>query len=166
MLAESLNLAYHGARAENPSFNVTMREDYDGDLGTYRGYQQDLSRVFINLFTNGFYATAKRAEMDGADYEPQILVRSHQRDETVEILVRDNGTGMPDEVRARIFEPFFTTKPTGEGTGLGLSLSYDIVAKQHGGEFDVQSEEGQFTEFRIVLPLHNDLNIANRRAEG
>jgi PAS domain S-box-containing protein len=165
MLSESLNLAYHGARAENPNFNVTMLEDYDSGIELFEGYQQELSRVFINLFTNGFYATEKRAEASGEDFAPTIKVASRQTNKAIEITVRDNGTGMPADVRSKIFEPFFTTKPTGEGTGLGLSLSFDIIAKQHGGEFDVDSEEGEFTEFRIVLPTTNQTNFDRRAAE-
>ncbi|MBT3786750.1 MAG: PAS domain-containing protein [Alphaproteobacteria bacterium] len=153
MLAEALNLAYHGARAENSDFNITLLQELAPDLPSFSGYQQELSRVFLNIFANGMYATAQRAAAEGGVYAPEIAVSSRLDGEHIRISVRDNGSGIPDHVRDRIFEPFFTTKPAGEGTGLGLSLSFDIVTKQHGGTFEVESETGIFTEFAITLPM-------------
>ena len=152
LVEESLNLAYHGARAAKPSFNVTLVRDFDPEAGLADIYPQEITRVLLNLMSNGFYATEKR--IDGAEpgYAPTLAVSTRDRGDTVEIRVRDNGTGIPDGVKAKMFDPFFTTKPAGEGTGLGLSLSHDIVAKQHGGTLDVATEPGQFTEFTITLP--------------
>lgn len=153
LVEESLNLAYHGARAKDQDFNITLERDYDENAGTLDAIPQDLSRVFLNLFSNGFYATQKR-RLEGGDaaYIPTLTVSTRDAGENVEIRVRDNGTGMPADVAEKIFTPFFTTKPTGEGTGLGLSLSYDIVAHQHNGTFDVDSREGEYTAFVILLP--------------
>jgi GAF domain-containing protein len=150
---ESLNLAYHGARAEDPSFNIRLSTALDLDVGAIDAYPQELARVLLNLVSNGFHAARKR-QRDDADpsYEPEILVATRGLSDRIEIRVRDNGTGIGDEVRARMFDPFFTTKPPGEGTGLGLSLSHDIVVKQHGGRIDVVSKVGEFTEFVITLP--------------
>jgi GAF domain-containing protein len=151
---ESLNLAYHGARAEKPNFNVTIQRCFDPTVGTADVYPQEITRVLLNLISNGFYATAKTEADDG--YEPTVTATTKDLDDEIEIRIRDNGTGIPDEVKAKIFNPFFTTKPAGEGTGLGLSMSHDIIVKQHGGRIDVETEPGQFTEFRIVLPRTNN----------
>ncbi len=157
---ESLNLAYHGARAEKPNFNVTMQRSFDPAVGTADVYPQEITRVLLNLISNGFYATAKRKTETGDDFEPTLRATTKDVGENVEIRIRDNGTGIPDEVKVKIFNPFFTTKPAGEGTGLGLSMSHDIIVKQHGGKIDVETELGQFTEFRIVLPRTN--NFTNK----
>ena len=135
MVEEALNLAYHGARAEKPGFNVTIVKSLDPDAGAADLFPQEMTRVLLNLISNGFYATMKRkhGELGGA-YEPTIAASTRNLGDRVEIAIRDNGTGIPDEVRAKMFNPFFTTKPAGEGTGLGLSLSHDIVVKQHGGD--------------------------------
>jgi signal transduction histidine kinase len=153
MVEEALNLAYHGARAENPGFNVTIVKSLDPDAGAAEVYAQEMTRVLLNLISNGFYATSKRKEgpADGA-YEPTISASTRDLGPKVEIAISDNGTGIPDEVKAKMFNPFFTTKPAGEGTGLGLSLSHDIVVKQHGGAIEVSTEPDAFTEFSIVLP--------------
>lgn len=153
LVEESLNLAYHGARAAQPSFNITLLRDYDPAAGSADVYPQELTRVLLNLMSNGFYATEKR-KAAGAEpgYEPTLSVTTRDLGDRVEIRVRDNGTGIPDSVKAKMFDPFFTTKPAGEGTGLGLSLSHDILVKQHGGSIDVATEPGQFTEFTITLP--------------
>ncbi|MDH2311373.1 sensor histidine kinase [Methylobacterium brachiatum] len=153
LVEESLNLAYHGARAAQPSFNITLVRDYDPAAGSADVYPQELTRVLLNLMSNGFYATEKR-KVAGAEpgYEPTLSVTTRDLGDRVEIRVRDNGTGIPDSVKAKMFDPFFTTKPAGEGTGLGLSLSHDILVKQHGGSIDVATEPGQFTEFTITLP--------------
>jgi two-component system NtrC family sensor kinase len=153
MVEEALNLAYHGARAEKPSFNVTIVKSLDPNAGAAEVYGQEMTRVLLNLISNGFYATSKRKQTaaDGA-YEPTISASTGDLGPKVEIAIRDNGTGISDEVKAKMFNPFFTTKPAGEGTGLGLSLSHDIVVKQHGGAIEVSTEPNAFTEFSIVLP--------------
>ena len=153
---ESLNLAYHGARAEKPNFNVTMQRSFDPAVGTADVYPQEITRVLLNLISNGFYATAKRKTEAGDGYEPTVTATTKDLGDKIEIRIRDNGTGIPDEVKVKIFNPFFTTKPAGEGTGLGLSMSHDIIVKQHGGKIDLETEPGQFTEFRIVLPRTNN----------
>jgi signal transduction histidine kinase len=153
LLDESLNLAYHGARAEKSGFNITLQRDFDADAGAIELFPQEITRAFLNLISNGFYAASKRkAENGESDFEPMLQVTTKNLGNTVEIRIRDNGIGIPAEVREKMFNPFFTTKPAGEGTGLGLSMSHDIIVKQHGGRIDVETEPGQFTEFRIVLP--------------
>jgi len=161
LLDESLNLAYHGARAEKPQFNVTLQRDFDDLAGLVELFPQEITRVFLNLISNGFYAVSKRM-MDDAetDFEPQLFAATRNLGDTVEIRIRDNGTGIPAEVKEKMFNPFFTTKPAGEGTGLGLSMSHDIIVKQHGGRIEVETEPGQFTEFRIVLPCTS--SVANK----
>jgi len=152
---ESMNLAYHGARAEKPNFNVTMQRSFDPAVGTADVYPQEITRVLLNLISNGFYATAKRKTEAGDGYEPTVTATTKDLGDKIEIRIRDNGTGIPDEVKVKIFNPFFTTKPAGEGTGLGLSMSHDIIVKQHGGKIDVETKPGQFTEFKIALPRTN-----------
>ncbi|TIW62565.1 MAG: GAF domain-containing protein [Mesorhizobium sp.] len=153
VVEESLNLAYHGARAEKPGFNVTLTRNFDPQAGDVDLYPQEITRVLLNLISNGFYATAKRsAAAKRTGYEPTLCAATRSLGDRVEIRIRDNGTGIPPEVKEKMFNPFFTTKPAGEGTGLGLSLSHDIVVKQHAGTIDVDSQPGEFTEFRIVLP--------------
>jgi two-component system NtrC family sensor kinase len=153
LVEEALNLAYHGARAQDQDFNVTLERDFAPEAKLIEVVPQDVTRVFLNLFGNGFYATRKR-HLGGVDagYRPTLRVSTRDLGEAVEVRVRDNGTGIQPEVRAKLFQPFFTTKPTGEGTGLGLSISYDIVTQQHGGSIDVESEPGSFTEFTVRLP--------------
>ncbi|MCZ8102331.1 MAG: ATP-binding protein [Burkholderiales bacterium] len=157
LVDEALNLAYHGARAETASFNITLKRDYDPAVGKVSLFPQEFTRVLLNLIGNGFHAASKRLAQEqapGGDptFEPTLTVTTRSRGERVRIKIRDNGTGIPEDIRARIFEPFFTTKPAGEGTGLGLSISHDIIAKQHGGKIDVMSKPGEFTEFFITLP--------------
>ena len=153
LVEESLNLAYHGARAEKSDFNITLEKSFDPNAGEVDLYPQEITRVLLNLITNGFYAAAKRREqVNSHAYEPMLRAVTKNLGDKVEISIRDNGTGIPPDVRDKMFNPFFTTKPTGEGTGLGLSISHDIVVKQHGGSIDVDTEPGEFTEFRIVLP--------------
>jgi len=149
---ESLNLAYHGARAENTGFNIAMHRSFDPAGGMAEGYPQEITRALLNLISNGFYATMKRKAEADDGFEPTLTAMTKNLGDKVEIRIRDNGTGIPTELKEKIFNPFFTTKPAGEGTGLGLSMSHDIVVKQHGGTIDVVSEPGAFTEFRIVLP--------------
>jgi GAF domain-containing protein len=152
LVEESLNLAYHGARAERPKFNVTLQRDFDPQAGIVEVFPQEITRVLLNLISNGFYAVTKRkADDKAADFEPLITATTRGRDDHVEISIRDNGVGIPPEVKEKMFNPFFTTKPAGEGTGLGLSMSHDIIVKQHGGIIDVLTEPGAFTEFIVTL---------------
>jgi signal transduction histidine kinase len=153
LIEETLNLAYHGARAQDQNFNVTLERDLDHSIGPIELVPQDVTRVFLNLFGNGFYAANKRCNEGGnPEFTPRLKVTTCDLGREVEIRVRDNGTGIPPEYREKLFQPFFTTKPTGEGTGLGLSISYDIVTQQHGGTIEVDSSFGEFTEFTIRLP--------------
>ena len=153
LVEESLNLAYHGARAEKQGFNITMEKSFDPAAGEVDLFPQEITRVLLNLISNGFYAATKRkAEADGGNYEPILAAATKNLGDRVEISIRDNGTGIPPEVKEKMFNPFFTTKPAGEGTGLGLSISHDIIVKQHGGSIEVDTQPGEFTEFRIVLP--------------
>ena len=153
LVEESLNLAYHGARAEKQGFNITLERSFDPAAGEVDLFPQEITRVLLNLISNGFYAATKRkAETNGGDYEPTLTAATKNLGHSVEIRIRDNGTGIPPEVKEKMFNPFFTTKPAGEGTGLGLSISHDIIVKQHGGSIEVDTEPGEFTEFRIILP--------------
>src|SRR5215469_11092868 len=150
---EALNLAFHGARARDKSFNITLERDFDSNLRPIELVPQDITRVLLNLLGNGFYAAAKRLR-EGIEkgFQPTLRVATRELGVEVEIRVCDNGVGMPPEVQSKLFTPFFTTKPTGEGTGLGLSISYDIVTQQHGGTIAVDSRLGEFTEFTVRLP--------------
>ena len=153
LVEESLNLAYHGARAEKQGFNITLERSFDPAAGEVDLFPQEITRVLLNLISNGFYAATKRkAEANGGDYEPMLAAATKNLGDRVEIRIRDNGSGIPAEVKEKLFSPFFTTKPAGEGTGLGLSISHDIIVKQHGGSIEVDTQPGVFTEFRIVLP--------------
>jgi len=152
IVEESLNLAYHGARAEKSGFNITLKRNLDPHAGMIDLYPQEITRVFLNLISNGFYAATKRKESGEDGFEPTLSATTKSLGAKVEIRIRDNGTGIPREVKEKMFNPFFTTKPAGEGTGLGLSMSHDIVVKQHGGKIDVDTKPGAFTEFIITLP--------------
>ncbi len=153
IVEESLNLAYHGARAERQGFNITLERSFDPAAGEVDLYPQEVTRVLLNLISNGFYAATKRkAQADGEAFEPTLAAATKNLGDRVEIRIRDNGTGIPPEVKEKMFNPFFTTKPAGEGTGLGLSISHDIIVKQHAGTIAVDTEPGKFTEFKIVLP--------------
>ena len=153
LVEESLNLAYHGARAEKPGFTITLERSFDPAAGEADLFPQEITRALLNLISNGFYAATKRkVEANGGDYEPTLAATTKNLGDNVEIRIRDNGTGIPPEVKEKLFNPFFTTKPAGEGTGLGLSISHDIIVKQHGGSIEVDTQPGAFTEFRIVLP--------------
>ncbi len=153
VVEESLNLAYHGARAEKQGFNIALERAFDPTAGEADVFPQEITRALLNLISNGFYAATKRkAEANGGNYEPTLSAATKNLGDSVEISIRDNGTGISPEVKGKMFNPFFTTKAAGEGTGLGLSLSYDIIVKQHGGTIDVETEPGQFTEFTVVLP--------------
>ncbi|HUI15504.1 MAG TPA: GAF domain-containing protein [Xanthobacteraceae bacterium] len=153
LVEESLNLAYHGARAERQGFNITLERSFDPAAGEADLFPQEVTRVLLNLISNGFYAAHKRKDQaDGGDFEPTLAAATKDLGDRVEIRIRDNGTGIPPEVKEKIFNPFFTTKPAGEGTGLGLSISHDIIVKQHAGTIGIDTEPGKYTEFRIVLP--------------
>ena len=152
MLMEYANLAYHSRRALDSEFNVTFHREFDEGAGAIQAVPQDMSRVFLNIVTNACQATDERRKVESGDYSPTLWLKTRRDEETVEVRVRDNGTGIPESVVAKIFEPFFTTKATNEGTGLGLSISNDIV-RRHGGEMSVDSQEGEFTEFIVRLPV-------------
>jgi signal transduction histidine kinase len=153
IVEESLNLAYHGARAEKQGFNITLERSFDPTAGEVDLFPQEITRVLLNLISNGFYAATKRKGLANNDaYEPILTAATRNLGDRVEIRIRDNGAGIPPEVKERMFNPFFTTKPAGEGTGLGLSISHDIIVKQHAGSIGVDTQPGEFTEFRIVLP--------------
>jgi GAF domain-containing protein len=163
LLEESLNLAYHGARAEKGEFNITLQRDFDADAGTIELFPQEITRAFLNLIANGVYAATRRKTEDKEPgFEPTLRASTKNLGTTVEIRIRDNGTGIPAEVQEKMFNPFFTTKPAGQGTGLGLSMTHDIIVKQHGGRIDVATEVGQFTEFTIVLPRRSNLSGGDR----
>jgi two-component system NtrC family sensor kinase len=160
LLEDALSLAYHGARAQDQNFNITLERDLDRNLEPIEVVPQDLIRVFLNLIGNGFYATNKRKVEAGDTFRPTLKVATRDLGNAIEIRVRDNGVGIPPENLQRLFQPFFTTKPTGEGSGLGLSISYDIITQQHGGTITVDSEVGAFTEFAIRLPRRQHAGIA------
>jgi len=165
LVDESLNLAYHGARAQDQNFNITLERDLDRSVAPIELVPQDVTRVFLNLFGNGFYAANRRySEAKDAKFKPSLRVTTRDLGSEVEIRVRDNGAGIPPEIRDKLFQPFFTTKPTGEGTGLGLSISYDIVTQQHGGRITVDSRVGEFTEFTIRLPRNRQAITAGKTA--
>jgi GAF domain-containing protein len=153
LVEESLNLAWHGARAETQGFEIKLQQSFDPSAGGADVFPQDIRRALLNVISNGFHAASKRrAETDGGDYEPMLTASTKNLGDRVEIRIRDNGTGIAPDVKEKMFNPFFTTKPTGEGTGLGLSISHDIVVKQHGGSIEVETQPGEFTEIRVILP--------------
>jgi signal transduction histidine kinase len=150
---EYLNLSYHAMRAKDKSFNAVLKTEFDGSLEKIPIIPQGMGRVLLNLFNNAFYSIAEKAKLNHNGYEPTVSVTTSKIDGKLFITVKDNGTGMPGKIRDKIFQPFFTTKPAGQGTGLGLSLSYDIVTKEHGGEIKVESKEGEGSEFIVSLPV-------------
>ncbi|MFZ0390116.1 MAG: HAMP domain-containing sensor histidine kinase, partial [Calditrichia bacterium] len=152
ILEEDINLAYHGMRAQDATFNVTIEKQLDKNIEKLKVVPQDISRVFLNIISNGFYAANSRKKAEPNSFEPLVLVTTRNDNNHVRISIRDNGSGIPEEIRDKLFNPFFTTKPSGQGTGLGLSLSYDIVVKEHNGSITFETEEGKFTEFSIHLP--------------
>ena len=159
LLDQYINLAYHGMRAQNKEFNITIEKDYDHTLEKINVVPQDISRVFLNIINNACYAVyEKKKKSSDNNFPPILRVSTKQLNGKVEIRIGDNGNGIPSDILDKIFQPFFTTKPTGEGTGLGLSLSYDIVTKVHSGELKVDTKEGQGTEFIILLPFDNNGN--------
>src|SRR6187551_822690 len=151
LVDEYLRLAYHGLRAKDKSFNATMKTDFDSSIGNINIIPQDIGRVILNLITNAFYVVNAKKKSGLQNYEPTVIISTKKSDSKVLISVKDNGNGIPDSIKEKIFHPFFTTKPTGQGTGLGLSLSYDIV-KAHGGELKVETKEGKGTTFIIRIP--------------
>src|SRR5262245_41911780 len=153
LVEESLNLAWHGARAETQGFEIKLKQSLDPSAGRADVFPQDIRRALLNLIANGFYAATRRsAETNGGDYEPTLTASTKNLGDRVEIRIHDNGTGMTPDVKEKMFNPFFTTKPTGEGTGLGLSISHDIIVKQHAGLIEVDTQLGEFTEIRVLLP--------------
>jgi PAS domain S-box-containing protein len=168
LVEDALSLAYHGARAQDTNFTIMLERDLDPAVAAIELAPQEMTRVFLNLFGNGFYAAAKRARGNGeAAYWPTLKVSTRDLGEAVEVRVRDNGVGIPPEIRDQLFQPFFTTKPTGEGTGLGLSISWDIVTQQHGGTIEVDSEPGEFSEFTIRLPRNGqDAGVQRMRVSS
>ena len=152
IVEESLKLAYHGARAEKDSFNITVEQSFDPAAGEADIFPQEITRALLNLISNGVYATRDKNLPEGEIYKPTLMASTKSLGDRVEIRIRDNGMGVPPEVKEKMFNPFFTTKPAGEGTGLGLSISHDIIVKQHGGWIEIDTEPGEFTEVRIILP--------------
>ena len=148
---EYLRLSYHGLRAKDKSFNADFKTDFDESIGKINIIPQDIGRVLLNLYNNAFYAVNEKTKLRASSYEPRVIVETKKVNDRVEIKVSDNGNGIPQNIVEKIFQPFFTTKPTGQGTGLGLSLSYDIV-KAHGGEIKVETKKGEGSEFIIQLP--------------
>jgi len=161
LIDDALNLAYHGARAQDQSFNITLERDYAAAVAPIELVPQDITRVCLNLIGNGFYATIKR-QREGREenFKPTLKVSTRDLGDAVEVRIRDNGTGIAPELRDKLFQPFFTTKPTGEGTGLGLSISYDIVTQEHSGTITVDSQISEFTEFTVRLPRTFGATIA------
>ena len=161
LVDDALNLAYHGARAQDQSFNISLERDFATGIAPIELTPQDVTRVLLNLFGNAFYATRKREKSASEpDFQPTLMAITRDLGDAVEIRVWDNGTGIPADIKDKLFQPFFTTKPTGEGTGLGLSITYDIVTKQHGGTISVESEEGAYTEFTVTIPRVAGLALA------
>jgi signal transduction histidine kinase len=150
---EYLRLSYHGLRAKDKDFNATLQTDFDESIGKINVVPQDIGRVLLNLYNNAFYSVIEKKKQSGDKYEALVSVSTKKENNTITITVRDNGIGIPQKVIDKIFQPFFTTKPTGQGTGLGLSLSYDII-KAHGGEIRLEGKEGEGAEFIVKLPTY------------
>ena len=162
LVEESLNRAYYNARAEQRGFTIKLEKSFDPAAGEVDLFPREITRALLNLISNGFYAATKRkAEAKAADHEPTLAAATKNLGDRVEIRIRDNGTGIPADVKEKMFDPFFTTKPAGEGTGLGLSISHDIIVKQHGGSIEVDTEPGEFAEIRVILP-----RVARRSLNG
>jgi len=153
LVYERLRLSFHGMRAKDNSFNAKTETEFDTAVGTINVVSQEIGRVVLNLLTNSFYSVLQKQKTAGDSFEPLVSVKTKKQPGAVHIIIRDNGNGIPQKVIDKIFQPFFTTKPTGEGTGLGLSMSYDIITKGHGGELKVETKEGEFAEFTIILPV-------------
>ena len=162
LVDESLNRAYYGERAETRGFTIKLEKSFDPDVGEVDLFPREISRAVLNLISNGFYATSKRRETEGDDYEPVLVAATRNLGDRVEIRIRDNGAGIPADVKEKMFDPFFTTKPPGEGTGLGLSITHDIIVTQHGGSIEVDTKPGEFAEIRLILPRAGAL-LSERR---
>ena len=154
---EYLRLAYHGLRAKDKSFNAKLETHFDESIGKVNVVGQDIGRVILNLITNAFYVVRQKKQDQPEGFEPTVTVTTRREDNKVTLAVKDNGNGIPDNIREKIFQPFFTTKPTGEGTGLGLSMSYDIITKGHGGDLEVETSAGEGTVFTISIPAAQEL---------
>jgi signal transduction histidine kinase len=152
LLEEYVNLAYHGLRAEDPTFNIKIESSFDDAIGQVSVVPQDLSRAFLNIVNNGCYAAHEKRKALGDSFKPTIRIVTRNCNDTVVVSIRDNGNGIPERIREKIFKPFFTTKPVGVGTGLGLSLTFDIVTKEHGGTIELDTKEGEYTEFILTIP--------------
>jgi signal transduction histidine kinase len=153
-----VNLTYHGMRARDASFNITIEKDYDGSVGKIEVVPQDVSRVFLNIINNACYAAHEKKKQASNSFSSTLSVRTKNLGDKIEIRIRDNGNGIPPAIRGKIFNPFFTTKPTGQGIGLGLSISYELIVQEHQGEIKVETEEESFTEFIIILPKNANEN--------
>jgi signal transduction histidine kinase len=153
LVQEYARLSYQGQRAKDKMLDITLDLDLDENLGDIEIVPQDIGRVLVNLFNNAFYTVAEKKKVNIPGYEPAVLVSTKKTDNKILITVKDNGRGIPSKIKDKVFQPFFTTKPTGLGTGLGLSMSYDII-KANGGVIKVETEEGEFSEFTIELPFH------------
>ena len=149
---EYLRLSYHGLRAKDKNFNADFKTDFDDTIGKINVVPQDIGRVLLNLYNNAFYAVNEKTKQAVNGYKPLVLISTKKDDDNVLISVKDNGNGIPRKILDKIFQPFFTTKPTGQGTGLGLSLSYDIITKGHGGEIKVETKEGEGSKFMVIIP--------------
>ena len=152
LVSEYVNLAYHGMRAKDKSFNTSIKTQLDPEVGKASIIPQDLSRVILNIVNNSCYALDEKVKQHIPGFSPEVVISTKKINDKIEIRIRDNGTGIPEHVREKIFNPFFTTKPAGQGTGLGLSMSYDIVTQIHKGKLEVKSMDGKFTEFIITIP--------------
>jgi signal transduction histidine kinase len=150
---EYLRLSYHGLRAKDKGFNAGLVTHFDEGLPKIDVIPQEIGRVLLNLFNNAFYAVTQKEKAAGPDYKPTVTVNTSFGESQIILSVKDNGNGIPNNIKDKIMQPFFTTKPTGEGTGLGLSLSYDIVVKGHGGSIQIETKEGEGSEFIIILPV-------------
>ncbi|MFO1257236.1 MAG: HAMP domain-containing sensor histidine kinase [Gammaproteobacteria bacterium] len=153
LLDEYLHLAYHGMRAQNPEFNVSLKTNYAPNPPLIQVAQQNVGRVFLNIINNGLYAAYDRKQLEASEFMPTIEVKTEALERGIKISIKDNGLGIPDSIKQKIFEPFFTTKPIGVGTGLGLHICHDIIVKQHAGQIEVDSKKGEYTEFIIILPF-------------
>jgi signal transduction histidine kinase len=150
---EYLRLSYHGMRAKDKNFNAEIKTDFDESIGKINIVPQDIGRVLLNLINNAFYATNEKKKVEDSSYAPTVTIVTKKLNSTIEIKVSDNGNGIPQNIIDKIFQPFFTTKPTGEGTGLGLSLAYDIITKEHNGTIKVESKEGEGSEFIVQIAV-------------
>ena len=156
LILDYCNLSFHGMRATQPGFNADIKNELDPLIGKMNLVPQDIGRVILNLLNNAFYAVFKRQQLDGTQFQPEVLVQSIKKKNHVQVCVSDNGMGIPSHLHTKVMEPFYSTKPSGEGTGLGLSLSYEIITQAHGGQFSFESKEGEGTTFFIELPIADE----------